>query len=509
MRFAAVLLVTLAALAQDAPEIRGIVTEADSTTPIPGVEITLTEFVRNAENFLERKAVATTITDAAGAFLLKPGHKGTFAVAANKNGYSDSSGRTLLLDANTPAQSIRMTLVRPTTLTGRLVDPEDKPVPKQRVYLDLVRAAVRSPGFLSVFTDADGVFNATNLQPGSYVVGIRPQAPLGQDIQAFTESAFESVDQDIESSYWPGGVPSAEQALPVTVAGGGIANVGTIVTRKAPYYRLRISLNGGCAPNEFWTLRLLTSAQPIGGGTDRYTPCREDALLAGIAPGSYTLAVSNGRKFDHWALAPFTITDKNTLVSLTFNDSPSLTGSLIAADGADLSKLGGATILIRPSAPLPAGSPNEESDAAGKFTFQRLPWKTQSISVRPLSPGTYVKEIRYNHQTLRTHEFDASAGAPMEIVLDSGAATLTGVLKKGDAASQGNVLLVAASETTPSPLVFPPFSFSALTGTDVRFTISNIPPGDYRVITRPPLLLENEKITISRGEQKYVELKLK
>lgn len=535
MKLAATFLLTLTALAQQVPEVRGIVTESGTTTPIPGVEVTLSEFAPNADNVIVSKAVGSTITDAAGAFSLKPGHLGTFLVGAKKGGYTAVDFRSLALTASGPVQSIGMALVRPGILTGRVIDRDGKSVPNQRVYLDVVRATTRLPGIISTLTDREGNFTATNVQPGLYVVNLRPPSPPGsQDLAAYTEADFEAADEDIETSYWPGGVSSLEQALPITIASGGIANAGTITLRKMTYYRLRISLVGSCAPNERWSFRIRSVDSPNALAVDRITDCREDALLTGIAPGSYTLAVWTGRRFDRWALVPFTITDKNARVSLPFNDSLSISGSLVPANGADLGKLGTVNILVRPNGSLPSNQSNAESDAGGKFSLERVPWKTQMISIRPSNPSSYVKEVRYNHQRLGSPEFDAGAGAPLEIVLDGGAATLSGVIKSPGTVPLTSVLLLPVATTElVRTATFPPFSFAASPLSDQfaaglslengSFVINSIPPGDYRVFVLPlrtdgdypngaaltGLLAAAPKITLARDERKSMELQLK
>jgi len=526
------LVFALTALAQPpaaVPEVRGTIVESGTNTPIPGVEVTISEFGPNAEKITVNKAVASTFTDAKGAYSLKPGHLGDFSILAKKEGYSVAHAdgvifanpeRRFILNAATPVQNLEMLLTRPATITGRVIDRDGNPVPNLRVTLE--RAPARFPFPTTAPTDAEGIFTASNLAPGAYVVHIEP-APLNEteDLLEFNEAAFKIVDEDIEPAYFPGGVPNAELALPISVTGGAISNAGTLTVRKVPYYRVRITLAGDCAPNERWTLRL----RPAEGGDspmkDRYSACRKDALLTRVPPGSYNLAVWTGRSADRWALAPFIVTDKNTQTTLTFNTAGAVSGRVTAADGADVSKLGDVQILLRPANGLSPGEPYVEPDATGKFTY-RVPWTSQLLSVEPADPNTFVKEIRLNGLPLRSQPFDTSPGATLDVVLDSGAAKLSVTLRKGEAITAGQFILIPASVTEPprTLLALPPFSFL---GGFQSSLVSSIPPGDYRILVLSGLPAEDfrdpnaiatlftraEKITLGRGEQKSIEIQVK
>ncbi|MEO8097830.1 MAG: carboxypeptidase regulatory-like domain-containing protein [Acidobacteriota bacterium] len=516
------------------PEIRGSILELNTGTPIPGVDVTAYEFAPHEDNFVVRKAVVSTITDANGVFSLKPGHFGTFSIGIKKEGYAVASqgvqtfeiaGPSLNLTAAAPVQSIRMSLTRPGTLTGRVIDRDGNAVRNIRVFAE--RSPVSFPGSISATTNAEGIFTVQNLAPGSYVVHIQP-TPAGGDsdeLTAFTESAFQTVDEDVEPSYWPGGVSNPEQTLPIPVAGGAIANVGTITIRKVPYYRVHISLGGACAPNERWIYRVRLANSILGPAMDHYVACRQEFLLTGIPPGAYNLAIWNGRSVDRWALVPFTITTRNTTAAVTLSESVPITGRVKAADGADLAKLGEVSILLRSADPLPANQASVNPDANGLFAYPRVPWKTQSLSVEPRDPSTYVKEIRYNGLPLRSQSLDAIAGSTLEILLDSQAASLAVTLKQGEAPTTGSVALVATSVTEPPrPLApYPPFIFVASARADGKITFRNLSPGEYRVVPLPPQIDEDftdatviaahlaraNKIILARGEQKSIEVQLK
>jgi hypothetical protein len=243
-----------------------------------------------------------------------------------------------------------------------------------------------------------------------------------------------------------------------------------------------------------------------------------------VPPGSYNLAVWNNRDVNRWALAPFTVTKENTTATLTFNESVTISGRIIAANGADPGSFGDVAILLRSDSGLPSRQFFTQPDSKGQFSFDRLPWKGQWLSVEAREGSTYVQEIRYNGLPLRSHKLEAIPGGKLEIVLDSQAATLRVVLKTGEAPTSGRVALVPTWLTEPPvPLAnFPPFVF-ALGSIPGLMSSPHLPPGEYRVVPLSSSLNEDitdaaavaamlaraEKVTLARGEQKSIEPQLK
>lgn len=506
-----------AAFAQTA-EVRGTVTEQGSNTPVSGAEVALREFGPNADNLIVDKVVVSTITGPDGTFVLRPGHFGSFNVEAKQQGFIGTLRSQAPLTAAAPTRSVLLTLARSGTITGRVIDEQGNPAANLRVMVERSLAGlgevVYAPGSLEIpsVTNAEGIFTAPGLTPGAYRVHLLPKPASDLDaLTAFTEAAFKIVDQDIEPSYWPGGFPDPNMMLPITLAGGAIANAGTIMVRRVPYFRVRVTLNRDCDPNERWTVRM----RPVGSrgpSMDRYAECHKDSLLTGVPPGAYELAVWTGRSVDRWAITPVIVTKENTTAAITFTESPSLSGHVKAADSADLAKLGQVNIVVRSAEQLPSSNGFTSPDETGNFKFDRVPWRSQWLSVEPAQPDTYVKEIRYSGLPLHSPKFDAIPGASLDIVVDSQAAQLT--------VTGGLVLLVSASLTElPSGLLpLPPFVMRG--GPE---PINNIPPGDYKLIAMPspfdtslsdPSALAQrfaraERITFGKGEHKTIDVKPK
>ena len=222
------------------PEVRGWIHEAGWTNGLAGVEVGLYEFRPNEQNVLTRQLVLKTFTDNGGNYSLKPGRTGEFILSASKQGYQESGEYLVKPSSVAPIVNLTMALIRPGSLTGRVIDSEGKPLANFRVTIESAKVDFSD----QATTDAEGHFAANNLRPGEYVVSTRPERKDGEELLEYSDAAFKIVDQDVEPSYWPGGLPDRDGVLPVPVAGGASANVGTKTVRKKPYYRVRVTLAG-------------------------------------------------------------------------------------------------------------------------------------------------------------------------------------------------------------------------------------------------------------------------
>ncbi len=345
-----VLLVLLAAsaFAQPAPEIRGVVIEQGPNTPLAGAEVTLYEFVPNGDT-LDARVFKTISTDARGAFTFKPGHLGDFRLEVKKPGYvtpdegpRNPGGETfklqLFLAVRNATSDHRIVLMNPSSLSGRVVDEDRKPVANFRVFLQPADSLLTFGRGTPAVTDADGNFTAEKLPPGPYLVRTAVENMQALSITDYSDADAKIVDEAIETTYWPGGVTDPKTALPIPVPPGTPANIGTIVLRKTRYHRAAIELAGDCTTEE-WTYSLIKLPRDprILGQPSVTAPCRKQFLVRNLAPGSYTLAVSVGKKETlRWALAPITITNQNVQARLVLSPATDLTIRFITVDGTPL-----------------------------------------------------------------------------------------------------------------------------------------------------------------------------
>lgn len=503
---------TVAAFAQaPVPEVHGVIHEAGSRTAIPGVQVGLYQFRPNEQNFITNQLVVSTFTDANGAFSLKPGRLGEFTVSAKKEGYQEQGGLIVMLSPSAPVSTASMALIRPGSLTGRVIDRDGNPLANFRVTIETASLGYEDERT----TDANGYFTSNNLRPGEYVVHVEPKVQEREELLEYSEEAFKIVDEDVEPSFWPGGVPNREGVLPVPVAGGGSANIGTIVIGKVPYYRVHVSLAGECAPNERWIYRILSEPKELLIPPEQFGGCRKEFLLTGLKPGSHTLAVWVGRDVKAWGLMPFTITNANVEATLRLTPSISVSGQVRAVGVRTLAELGMVQVLLRPETGLGAIGPNSLVDANGMFSYKTVAWPQQLLSVMVREPGTYVKEIRYNGLPVRGPRVDMIPDAGFEILVDSGAAIVKGTVR-----GTNIVMLVRDGLDDPLPGAFPPFQFMSAQSLDGVFAI-RVSPGTYRALVLPrrfqdenistqelaARLARAEKVTVEANETKTIDVR--
>ena len=538
------LLFALSGWAQTA-EIRGTVVEQGPNTPLPGAEVTLYEFVPNGDT-LDAKVFKSIHTDSRGAFSFKPGHLGDFRLEVKKPGYvvqedgprnpgGDTFTLQLFLAAARPTAEHRIVLMNPSSLTGRIVDEDRKPVADFRVFVQPADSLLIFGRGTPAVTDADGTFTVTKLPPGPSVVRTSVEGMQALSIIDYGEAEAKIVDEAIETAYWPGGVADPKAALPIPVPPGTPANIGTIVLRKGHYHRASVELTGDCTAEE-WTYALLKLPRDPRVVEQRSVtgPCRKQFILRNLAPGSYALAVSVGKKESlRWAHALITIANENVQARLIVSPVTDLTIRFMTADGGPLPRFPPVRAfrpedlaIQQPSAPptlvrlrvedAPTiGDFGGAPDAEGRLVVPSLPWAHYSVSVPGVPSSHSIKEMRYNRQPFTDGLITLVPGGLLEIVLSDRPASIAGIVKDGSLPSHGVVILNRWPPVRPGNYEGnEPFSYIVQAVDDGTFQISGLAPGDYRIRAVTTTLTETspedgDKVTLATRDHKTIELKLK
>ncbi len=495
------------------PEIRGSVMEPSLNFGIAGAEITLFEFLLDAEKTLVRTQIATTSTDTHGEFRFPIDHFGEYFVEVKKEGYSvpsvASGDAFARADVNRdhPTQDLRFSLTHPGEITGRVVDEDGNPVAGLQVGIEIGDSPIPIPMGAGGVTGQDGSFTMKELPAGQYIILVSPKVP--ENVKAeFSEDDLKIVDQDIDSA------PSA----PVPLSPGATTSVGTITVRKAPYYRAHVSVAGAdCSPNERWTFSARTAKISPEFGRQITVPCGSGFLVRNLKPGSYLFTLRTGEPNEtaKWALAEVEIRRANVEVSMVMSQAAEIHGRFIASEGATLPTFQRVGIMMRGRFDSAVGA----VDTEGKFTVRNLWGVPHDLSVQGLGGRYYVKEIRDNGVVMTDGMVTPVPGAQaqnLEIVLDDRPATITGSVRDGDKpVRKPFVLVVRLPFTVGDPLM----NSERPAGDDQgRFQISGLAPGEYRVIalTRNivntqvsnQLLMRAEKVMLERGGSQSVSLKI-
>ena len=251
-------------------------------------------------------------------------------------------------------------------------------------------------------------------------------------------------------------------------------------------------------------------------------PGCDDFLVRDLPPGSYEFALQSKCG---WALTPVEIVNKNLFVMIAMVPEADVAGTVITAhDDMSLPAFDHMRILLDalPSSGLPT-PPSMSSVSGGKFLFQRVRGPQRAVVLSDLGSGYYVKEIRANGVVAPDGIVTPGPGLRLEVVIDDQPATLAGAVTDGGKPSWQPKVYVsrwpAATRPLPGMLGAP----AATGNVDGRFQIAGLPPGEYRVPAVPsgpipdgasdwnitPQLWDRaERVTLERGTQKEIVLKL-
>ncbi|MEO8096139.1 MAG: carboxypeptidase-like regulatory domain-containing protein [Acidobacteriota bacterium] len=532
MRLLLILLAT-SAVAQNL-EIRGTVIERGPNTGLAGVQVTLTEFVQNGDT-LDPKLFANIFTDAGGRFSFKPTHFGDFRLDIQKAGYMagdrDSIIEFVVLTSERAAQEFRFGLMQPASLTGRVVDEKDQPVANLQLMITGPETAQINRGGIEITTGADGSFTAKNVSPGAYLVRVSPgAADWNNAIMDFSEDDFKVVDEDFETTYWPGGVTDARSALPLNVAPGSPANIGTIRVRRVKYYRTHVSVAGPCPAGQKWEFTVRRKEDTGRPVLSTSVPCRKELIIKNLRSGSYDLFLwsrrysNDGRpeRDSIWAATPLEIRDENSKAALTIAPGIDLTGRVIAAEGSKVPVLKNIRVMLRVEAAGGVVGEGAEIDLDGNLFVPSLPFERYRVSLMS-PPSHYVKEVRYGGVLVTDGRFTLVKGASFEFVLDEHPASIVGTITRNDKPVPAAALYVVKLPQEAQAVQWEgnsPWSYFVPVR-EGQFQLGGLAPGEYRIgaipleLTLPTseaelrhrIATEGQRITLQRGEQKVVQLK--
>ena len=472
--------------------------------PVTGAEVNLEYYGPEHPRIMPSpyKSVMTTRTDDAGAFDFHLDDIGYYYIRTKKNGYispglvaaGPRDNQEVTLTAEQPSMDVRLVLVRPGRVSGRVVDRETgKPIPNLRVSAARVSNFGGRKMFLgsAAATDTNGDFTVANAAPGDYVIEVRPQKPQKERLLTkFTEDDVAAVDGDFEHTFWPGG-HGEEAALPVLLPSGGQINVGVLPVKKVEYYRVLAHLPiANCGPGDrVDVLEYRQDAQFAQyTNTIAQTPCGQDVLITGWAPGAYRLMLSvGGRKTGERLLAsiPFVITNKNVEITASLERPIAVDGVFTLAEGANSVDLSKAAIWLDPVGGVRFADMAEPMKAGegGKFSGIVFPVADHRVEISGVPPGGYVKEIRYNGVPIDGKVLPLNMSAMAQtimVVVDDKPAAISGTVMKGDQAVSKPFLILARWPLARNQVFIPTAQTTA--GGDGKFQFGGLAPGEYRIV---------------------------
>lgn len=449
-------------------------------------------------------------------------------VEVKKEGYNVSPqyGVAAKLDQTHSTAKSTFTLVRRgSKVTGRVVDEDGEPISNIRIVVQSP-----GPGLSNIIsgTDAtavsasDGTFTASDVMPGLHVVRVLPRTTgMPKIVTQFSTDDFEIVDQDIESSYWPGG--TAQPSASIQVGPGGSASVGTVKLRKVSLYRAHVTVpHLECAAGEKLAFSASYSGE-VALNFPRATPCTSDFLVSNLRPGRYSFRLEKDSPAPaKWAVASVDISNKSVEVALTLEAEAQIFGRFVAADGAKLPPLDKLKVSAGGNATGPSALP---PDAEGVFVLTNLKFPDHKVAVGGLTKDYYIKEFRLNGASSPTDELTLGPGAnQLQIVIDDKPGVISGTVTDGDKPAAEAEVRLYPKDLPPDRLPLPVSGSSLRTDQIGKFQINGLKPGEYRIVAwQPPptgsrpggfgdilakLAALAQSITVERGGTANVDLKL-
>ncbi len=514
-RFAGLLLVALACGRAQGTDpaagkcrVSGQVVHFTAGTPVHKVSVRLKRFSSEG-GVSDAPSVSNyaTTSDAQGKFLFDAVEPGVYWLYASRTGYLEQSygarepllkGAPVKLAAGQHRDGLVIKMTPQAFVYGKVADEDGDILPNAQVQVYKSAWAAGHMRFSvagSAISQDDGSFVIGNLAPGRYYLSAGQ--PHGDD----DGSPDSPGRQTYATTYYPGVADSAA-ASPVEVAAGAEVRGLEIRLRLARAFhirgRARNTLTGAPAAQAYLKLMPLDAPQEPGhlevgavtgidGGFD----------FPDVAPGSYVIASGSGVFVATLAAqsaqgqAPPEVRNTAALIGrvvvqvgeqdvdnlvVPLGEGALVTGTVRMA-GEESGKFSPWPALVLE----PADGQSEEPVAAqvkpdGSFRIPGIVPDQYSVKVTGLPDDVYVKSVRFEGRDINGEDlnFASGAGGQLEIVLSSGAAGISGVVRDAEgAAAAGATVQVCQGDDTVKYV-------SA--NENGEYKVGGLPPGDYHVL---------------------------
>jgi len=510
---------------QGTASIRGLVTSADSNSPVRRAQVRATS--------ADTRSARLSTTDADGRFELRDLPAGRWTISATKGGFvTQQFGQRHPFESVEPIDladgqrfTANFTLSRGSAITGRVSDEFGDPITGARVQV--LRSQVQQgrrrlvPTANGAQTDDTGAFRVFGLAPGEYYVAASLQA-------APADSSSNPVAY--APTYFPGtGNIADAQRLTLTL-GTEQSGINFVLQ---PVRAVRVSgtvVDSNGAPTQA-VLNLTPAGFGDDGGLQLGNPARVlpdgSFTILNVVPGEYVITVNgrpNGNTTPEVASMPVTVgNDDLAGVSIATSKGGTIRGTIVADNNAKVATTN-IQVSVQPLRPAPGNfQPRTQVSSAGTFELNGL-IGAQVLRVDRLPDGWTVKSIRANGRDITDTalEFRGSEAATVQVVLTNRISEVSGAVKaNGQPVTSASVVLFpedAAQWVFPSRRV----RMVRVDQTGV-FRAQSLPPGErYLAVAvdyleqgefQDPLFLERMRgrataFSLTDGENKNVDLTL-
>ena len=444
-----------------------------------------------------KEPAARTITGVSGAFRFSELAAGEYAPTFDADHYFASHGERFQVTAAPQAVRLDGELEPITTLRGRVLDADGKPL--AGVRLELFTRTGRQ-GITSFVSDKDGNYRSRELEPGAYFLLARPDHGLSHGPDS-KQAPAEPKDKKLWAPTFYPNVTDATLADPIQATGGEL-NGYDIRLRSVPAFRIRGTVRdsrGNPAAGvpvtlrnaDLWYLESFSrpDAEAVSGPGGVFE-------FSEIGPGNWRIfaeakAGSEGPR--GFAVSTVSRHDEDD-VQIRMAEPFRLDGAIELAGAAEPGKI--STVVLSPV----DGPRRNQADASVKdkaFQLDRV--YPGRYRVRPPQvAGYYLDRVRLGEQDVTGQVVDLAAGAaPLRLIYRSDSGSASGSVEDGAGAT---VVLFSKEQS----YLAEDFLITTRCSVDGKFAADRVRPGEYaamafRRVERDLLLEPSFVQRITRG----------
>jgi hypothetical protein len=490
-------------------EITRLMTTDAAARSLPVRDATIQQMVNNAAGGNTWPSVTT---DRDGRFTFKDVRPGKYTVRAQRDGYFGKAVNgvypaTASMDVaveGREAAEASLAMVRGAIIGGRVYDISGQALTNVNVQVFTVTYqngfSVLQP-IVAKVSDDRGEYRLFWIPPGDYYVGVTPRT-----------SPATATGLQAAKTFYPG-VTRIGDATPVKIRGGEDLTGIDIGIRATPAFRITGEVHSFVPPTEAAAaapvvtgavLMLVTrdvdtpddsTGQNRVVGNAPLTPTMGKFEVSNIQPGAYDLFAripDPGSRGQYqgvaWGRAAVDVRDSDVAgVTITINRSVDVKGTVSLSANARipsnvrivlLPDAGGAKIPMYQLVATRATA----IGADGSFSITGIPeGRFRLGALAGLPPDLYIADVRRTAQSVFDSGFDVSVKNtdPIEVVVSSGAGTVSGSVMDGPLKPFGGatVVLVPEQKRRQNRALF----LSTTADASGRFGIRGVVPGDYKL----------------------------
>jgi hypothetical protein len=496
--------------------VTGTVVVAGTSEPIPDAEIVISTAAGLLEATTDSNGRFTLSSVPAGNHTVIVRAEGFFAAPATADAVPQSMAQVTVAVAQTgTAVSVPpLTMIRGAIITGKVVDPQGRPMPFATVQALRPGLGPAVQTVAARATDDQGEYRLFWVPPGEYLIGVNPRPPLPTNLAAM--AALQQPLPQVVRTLFPSTTDVA-QANKVTVKSGDEIRGIDIAARLdvvGPAARVTAAPRGGVKISGQITNALMPTAgtgvlllgseadpgQPRPAGSVLLNTVTVPFEIPSVPPGKYDLfvrmpdargSVGAGGAQQAWGHTTVEVQDRDVEgVLMTIHPSVDVPG-VLKIDGKAVAGGGSLKVGLSPMGPagrIPnyrgvldrAQTPGED----GKFAIPGAAEGYYDVFVQGAPATSYIADIRQGDSSILVKGINVGEVIPstFEVLLATDGGTVEGLAMKGDKSPVSGAAIVLV----PEDRQFIRLSKNATAGADGRFSIRGVRPGEYKVFAGPP-----------------------